>query len=231
MNLEQLKKMLQEGKITQEAFDYLSKNFLSDDDGDDGDKPKGGDDKKDDKEPNGDDDDDALERKIQSIVDRATNKLGNENKRLKEQLEKMKKEKMTDDERKEYEFAEKEKEIQERESRLKAQENRLYAIKAIKKAGLDDGSDASLDLVDFVVADDEEGIDKRVKAFNNLVKKFVQAEVERTFKKNGGKPAKGGETGGEDNPYAKETFNLTKQMRLEMENPELAKRLRDQAGM
>ena len=221
MNLEQLKKMLAEGKITQEVFDELSKG-LGDDGGkkgDDGNKGKTG------------DDDDELERRIQSAVDRATNKLGNENKKLLEQLEKMKKEKMTDDERRQYELTEKEKEIQERENKLKAQENRLYAIKAIKKAGLDDGSDAALELVDFVLADDEAGIDDRVKAFNSLVKKLVQAEVDKTFKNNGGKPNKGGNQGGGDNPYKKETFNLTKQMELERTNPELAKQLQAQAGL
>lgn len=219
MNLEQLKKMLEEGKITQEVFDELSKGLNPDDNK--GDEGKDEDDKN----------DDELERKIQSIVDRATNKLGNENKKLKEQLEKMKKEKMTDDERKQYELTEKEKEIQEREGRLKAQENRLYAIKAIKKAGLDDGSDAALELVDFVVADDEAGIDNRVKAFSNLVKKLVQAEVDKTFKNNGGKPPKGNGGGNTDNPYKKETWNLTKQMELEINNPELAKKLQAEAGV
>lgn len=222
MTLEQLKKMLEEGKITQEVYDELAKGLGEGGSGDDDD---------DDDDKGGSGGDDELEKKIQSMVDRATNKLGNENKKLKEQLEKMKKEKMTDDERKQYELTEKEKEIQERESKLKAQENRLYAIKAIKKAGLDDGSDAALELVDFVVADDEAGIDERVKAFSGLVKKLVQAEVDKTFKNNGGKPPKGGAGGGGDNPYKKETFNLTKQMELEASNPELAKRLQAEAGM
>ena len=215
MTLEQLKKMLEEGKITQEVFDELSKGLNPDDEGNEG----------------GKNDDEELEKKIQSIVDRATNKLGNENKTLREQLEKMKKEKMTDDERKAYELTEKENEIKERESKLKAQENRLYAIKAIKKAGLDDGSDAALELVDFVVADDENGIDARVKAFGALVEKMVQAKVDETFKNNGGKPQKGGSSGGVDNPYKKETFNLTKQMELEQNNPELAKQLQAMAGV
>lgn len=223
MDLEQLKKLLAEGKITQEVFDELSKKLKDDDDNkkDDDDKKKD-DDKK---------DDDDLERKIQSIVDRATNKLGNENKNLREQLEKLKKEKMSDDERKQYELTEKEKEIQERENELKAKENRLYAIKAIKKAGLDDGSDTSLELVDFVLGEDEQTIDARVKAFNSLVKKVVKAEIEKVFKENGGEPPKGGKNENIENPYKKETFNLTKQMELELKDPELAKRLQAQAGI
>lgn len=213
MTKEQLDQMLKDGKITQEVYDELASGL--EDGGDDGDDGKG----------------DDLDRRIQSAIDRATNKLGNENKRLMEQLEKMKQEKMTDDERKEYELTEKEKEIQERETKLKAQENRMYAIKAIKKAGLDDGSDTSLELVDFVVADDEASIDARVKSFSNLVKKLVQAEVDKTFKNNGYKPPRGGNSGGGDNPYKKETYNFTKQMELETTNPELAKQLKAQAGI
>lgn len=223
MNLEQLKKLLADGKITQEVFDELSKDLK--DDNEEKKDPKGDDQKNDLK-------DEELEKKIQSIVDRATNKLGNENKTLREQLEKLKKEKMSDDERKEYEMAEKEKAIQERENELKVKENRLYAIKAIKKAGLDDGSDTSLELVDLVLGEDEKAIDEKVKALDNLVKKVVKAEIDKVFKKNGGTPPKGGsDDGGVENPYKKETWNLTKQMELEIKNPELANKLRAMAGV
>lgn len=101
----------------------------------------------------------------------------------------------------------------------------MYAIKAIKAAGLDDGSDASLELVDFVLGADEKAIDARVKAFGALVKKFVAAEVDKTFKDSGRNPGKGSSGGKEDNPYMKETYNLTKQMELEATDPEKAKRL------
>ena len=212
MTKEQLDKLLNDGKITQGLYDELLQGL-------------------DDNKKKDDGSDDELERKIQSIVDRATNKLGNENKSLREQLEKMKKEKLTDEELKQLKLTEKDQEIQKRENELKAQENRMYAIKAIKKAGLDDGSDTALELVDFVVADDESGIDARVKTFGNLVNKLVQAKVDETFKQNGGKPPKGGNTGGGDNPWKKETFNLTKQMHIELTNPELAKQLKAAAEM
>lgn len=132
-----------------------------------------------------------LEELIQRAVDRATNKLGNENKKLRGQIDELKKAKLSDDELKQLEIQEKEKEIAEREQRLAEKENRLLAIKAIKEIGLDDGSDASLALVDFVMADDEAGIKERVKTFDALVKRFVQAEVDRVFKSNGRTPGKG----------------------------------------
>lgn len=139
-----------------------------------------------------------LEALIQRAVDRATNKLGNDNKKLREENEKLKKAKLSDDELKQLEFQEKEKEIAERERQLQEKENRLYAIKAIKEIGLDDGSDASLALVDFVMANDENAIKDRVKSFDALVKRFVQAQVDKTFKSVGRTPGKGASAAGNE---------------------------------
>lgn len=135
-----------------------------------------------------------LEKLIQQAVDRATNKLGNENKTLRGQLEKLQKEKLSDDEIKALEIKNKEAEIAQREAAILEKENRLYAIKAIKEAGLDDGSDRALQLVDFVMADKTDDIDARVKTFNALFKSFVKAEVEKTFKENGRNPNGGQST-------------------------------------
>lgn len=132
-----------------------------------------------------------LEDLIQRAVDRATNKLGNDNKKLREENEKLKKEKLSDEELKQLELKEKDAELTEREKKLLDKENRLIAIKAIKEIGLDDGSNASLDLVDFVMGEDEKAIKDKVKVFDALVKRFVQAEVDRVFKSNGRKPGVG----------------------------------------
>ena len=144
-----------------------------------------------------------IEKLIQKAVDRATNKLGNENKKLRGQLDTLKKEKLTDDEIKKLELADKEADIADREAKLAEKENRLFAIKAIKDAGLDDGSSNALELVDFVMTDSEESTTARVKAFSELVKKFVTAQVNQTFKSNGRNPEKGGSTSSEENSHAK----------------------------
>lgn len=138
-----------------------------------------------------------LEALIQSAVDRATHKLGNENKKLRADLEAAKKAGMDAEELKKFELSEKEKEIAERERALQEKENRLIAIREIKAIGLDDGSDASLAIVDFVMAEDEAGIKERVKAFDALVKRIVQSKVDGVFKANGRTPGVGTEaTGG-----------------------------------
>ena len=133
-----------------------------------------------------------IEKMIQSAVDRATNKLGNENKKLRTQLESLRKEKLSDEEVKNLELEEKAADIADREAKLKEKENRLFTIKAIKDAGLDDGSSNALELVDFVMGENEEATLTRVKAFESLVKRFVAAEVDRTFKENGRNPEKSG---------------------------------------
>lgn len=131
---------------------------------------------------------------VQRAVDRATNKLGNENKRLRGELETLRKAKMTEDELKKLEDDERRKELDERDKALTDRENRLIAIKEIKAAGLDDGSDASLAIVDFVMADNEEGIRERVKAFNSLIERIVKSKVDGVFKANGRTPGVGSDS-------------------------------------
>ena len=217
MTIEDLKKLLEEGKITKEQFQTMA--LAIDPDYKDDTEP---DKKKDKQEPD-------IEKLIQQAVDRATNKLGNDNKRLREELESIKKEKLTAEERAELEKKQEREQFEQERAEFLQEKNKLYAIKAIKAAGLDDGSDMSLELVDFVMASDTKDIDARIKSFGALVKKFVQAEVDKTFKREGRNPGKGG-GGNTNNPYAKETWNLTEQWKLESENPELAATLKAAAG-
>lgn len=150
-------------------------------------------------------DNSKLESLIQSAVDRATNKLGNENKQLRKQLEALQKEKLSDDEIKDLELKEREKTLADRDKALTEKENRWIAMKAIKEAGLDDGSDASLAIVDFVMAEDETAIKERVKAFDTLVKRIVESQVKAVFKANGRTPGVGTDTAanaGGENDYA-----------------------------
>ena len=80
--------------------------------------------------------------------------------------------------------------------KLTEKENRWFAIKAIKEAGLDDGGNNALELVDFVMGDSEEATRAKVKTFSDLVKKFVTAQVNETFKSNGRNPEKSGNVEG-----------------------------------
>ncbi|MDD6988763.1 DUF4355 domain-containing protein [Ruminococcus sp.] len=228
MNLEELKKLLENGAITKEQFDGMvsALNLGSDP------EPKDPDPEPQDPEPL---DYDKIEKLIQARVDK---QLAAERKKtvdLKKQLERLQKSKLTDDELKQVELDEKENAIAEREKAITEKENRLFAVKAIKEAGLDDGSDTSLSLIDFVMGADEEEIKEKVKSFKELFEKAVDekvnAEVEKRFGAGGGTPKKGLNLNNGVNPFAKEQYNLTEQMKLEVSNPELAEKLKAAAGV
>lgn len=138
----------------------------------------------------------AIERLVQSRVDKITAEMGKKNATLQKELDKAKKEKMSDDEVRKLELADKEKALTEKEQALLERENRLFAIKAMKENGLDDGDPRSLELIDFVMAGNEEAITERVKAFKGLVDRFVNARVDQTFKANGRVPNGSGKASG-----------------------------------
>lgn len=106
----------------------------------------------------------------------------------------------------------------------------MYAIKALKKAELDDGSEDTLDLVEFVLGEDETDIDVKVKALQKFAQRIAKNTIDGIYKANGRNPGRGNAASGSDNPWSKESWNLTKQMELELSNPELAKTLKSSAG-
>lgn len=227
MTLEKLKKLLADGTITQEEFDELAKNVKDapapEDDPEP--KPNNG------EPPKNDIDYDKLDKIIQARVDKQMADERRKTAEYKKKLERLQQEKLTDEELKNIEIENKEKEISEREKALADKENRLFAVKAIKEAGLDDGSDTALSLVDFVMGTDETEIKAKVKSFKELFDKAVTAEVNKRFKEAGYTPKKGDTLNNGVNPYTKEQFNLTEQMKLESTNPELAAQLKAAAGV
>lgn len=217
MTLEELKKQLEEGKLTQEQFDEMARIL--------GLEPEPNPDPESQTEP------DDIEERIQKAIDRATNKLGNENKALREKLEKLKKTKLSAEEIAEEERREKETALAEREAAVRAAENRMFALKQIKKIGLDSGDETAIQIVDLVMGEDEEAISENVSALKKLVDSLVSAEVDKAFKSTGRVPGKGKNGGTQNNPFSKDTYNLTEQMRLLQENPELAEQLKAEAGV
>lgn len=172
-----------------------------------------------------------IEELVNKAVNKAVEKIEYENNKLKKQLEKMKTEKLTDDERKQFEIEEKEIQITEREKVLKEKENRLYAVKALKKAGLDDGGEDSLELVDFILSEDVDSIDSKAATLKKLIDKKVKSEVDKRFKECGRSPSIGNSVSNTDNPYLRDSWNFTKQCEIELSNPELSKSLKAAAGI
>lgn len=219
MSLEELKKQLEDGKITQEQFDQmltiLGLTVEEETPPDD---------------PNGNSPEDVqkmINDAVQKQLGAANKEHQKQKKALEDELERLKTEKMTEEERQKHELEKQLKDFETQKLELQQEKNKMHAIKSVKKLGLDDGSDNVLDLIDVVVAgaSSEEEIDARVSKFNALVQTFVKSQVDERFKDGGREPNKGKGGSGTKNPYSKEHWNLTKQMELEQSNPELAKSL------
>ena len=138
-------------------------------------------------EPNTDD----LDRLLKARLDKAMEEERKKNKSLEKEIEKMKRDKMTADELKKYDDEKRDRELAEREQAIADRENRYYAISAIKKAGLDDGGDTALKIVDLVLGKDSDEIDNKVSALNELVNKLVDNKVNEKFKSAGRIPNTG----------------------------------------
>lgn len=225
MTKEKLQSLLDNGAITQEEFDEMIKNVADTDPVPDPEPTP-------DPEPKAEPIDAAyVDRLVQAKVDRMLAAERKEKADLKRQLENEKKAKLSEAELKQYEIDEREKTIAEREKQLQERLNREFAQKALREAGLDDGSQTAYALADFVMGEDEEEINGKVKTFKELFDKAVAAEVNKRFKESGRTPKQSSNLNGGKNPYKKETYNLTEQMNLEVTNPELAKKLQAEAGV
>lgn len=151
------------------------------------DDSKQGDDNKGDQS---DDKKDAIDKIVQSRVDRAMADERKKTAALQKELEKFRKEKLSAEELKQLEIEEREQAIADKQKEITDKENRLFAIQAIKEAGLDDGGDTSA-LVDLVVAGvdvTEDSITDKVKAVKTYIDTKVASEVDKTFKDNGRNP-------------------------------------------
>lgn len=219
MNLEELKDLLSSGKITEEQFNYLSLNMQSDSE-ENKDTNNVLNNKADVTDENNSKQ--SIEDLVNQAVKKATESFENANRELKEQLANERKKNLSAEELKKLEISEKEKELADREKALKVSENKLFAIKELKKAGLDDGNESSLELIDFVMANNETDISTRITTFKRILDNLVKTKVDKIFKDGGRSPEQGFKGSNVNNPYSKESFDFTKQMELEIKNPELA---------
>ena len=135
-----------------------------------------------------------IEKMIQSAVDRVRNQMGNENKKLRADLEAERKKNLSEKEIKELEIKQEREQFEIERAEFKREKNKLFAIKALSEVGLNDGSADSLAIVDFVMADSEEAITERVKSFDALIKRVVKTQVDAVFKANGRTPGVGSDT-------------------------------------
>ena len=124
---------------------------------------------------------------------------------------------MNEQQRYEHELEEREKAIAEKEKALALAENTNAASKILAEKGL------SLQLVDFVVAEDADTMNDKITRLEKAFKASVRAEVEKRL--GTGAPQKSTTN---DEPLTKDTFNkmsLQQKQDLFKQDPELFKRL------
>lgn len=230
MTLEKLKKLLESGAITQAEYDEMAQS-INDTEPTTDPEPTTEPEPTTDPEPTTEINAELVKKLVQSRVDSLMAAERKEKAELKKKVERLEREKLTEDEIKQLEFEEKEKALEEKERALNERLNREYAQKALREAGLDDGSETAFALVDFVMGADETEIDDKVKSFKELFNKAVSTEVNKRFKDAGRTPQKGTNLNSGKNPWAKEQWNITEQFRIANENPELAKQLEAAAGV
>ena len=228
MNIEKLKALLEAGSITQEEFDAMVEALGVTDPAPTADPdpaPAA------DPEPAPAFDMETIEKIVQSRVDKLMAPERKKSAETEKKYKALQKQLMTADEIKQAEIAEREQALAAREKELQDRLNREYAQKALREAGLDDGSENAFALVDFVMGEDEAAIDEKVKSFKELFNKAVKTEVDKRFKENGRTPQKGTNINGGKNPWTKEQWNITEQMAIEIQNPELAAQLKAAVGV
>lgn len=131
---------------------------------------------------------------VEQMIDRRTHRLGHQIKTLESQLaDRQRKlaEHMSAEELRQMEMDEKEAALTAREAELETERRQRYATEAIVAAGLGQDSKNALRLREFVLAESEADMDKRVADFKALLQSYVAGDVQRIFQ-SGGRLPEGG---------------------------------------
>ena len=133
----------------------------------------------------------AIQKLIQSTVDKKTAEFGKTIAALKKENSDLKKANMTAEE---IQKAERE-EFENQKAEVALQKRQIFAHRAVATAGYGDNADA---VVDIVLGDTDEKTEERLKNFKSLVDKLVAETVDKTFKANGRVPNGAGQNGATD---------------------------------
>lgn len=230
MTKEKLEELLNSGAITQEEFDEMVQSIKDPDPTTEPTK-----DSTKDPEPEDITKTKEFQREIDKHMSAERKKNVDSQKKnaeLQRKIERLEKKILTDEELQRESFEQQQQELEEQRKELKYEKNKMYAVKSMQKAEINGSEEAMLLMEKLVmVCEDEADIDDVISSLKAWKDKEVKAEVDKRFKEGGSTPKKGDNLGGGVNPYKKETFNLTEQIRLEQNNPELAARYKAEAGI
>lgn len=201
----------------------LNIQFFADEGGDDSGDDDKGDDKKEDEEKKKDVDfTPEQQAKIDSLIAKTVaRERANRDKAIEDaKTEAEKLAKMNADQKAEYERQQREDAINKREADITRRELQAMAKETLADRGL------PLTLAKVLVFTDAESTNSSIDAVERAFRESVEAGVNERLR--GGTPPGGGGqggSGGQKNPWKKETYNLTEQGKILKENPDLAKQL------
>lgn len=184
-------------------------------------------------------DEEAIRKLIQSEVDKVRGKYSLELKKKDDELKKLRAEHLTAEEVTKLEIAEQKlaieeqkKELEEQRREINYEKNKNFAKDSIAKAKLCPNTEKALRLVNSVMGDSEEEIEANIKNIAEVIEDIVSDRVDGLYKSNGRQVTRtSGNAGLSNNPWAKDSMNLTEQMKIQINNPELAKKLMAQANL
>ncbi len=177
-------------------------------------------------------DEEAIKKLIQSEVDKVRGKYSLELKKKDEELKKVRAEHLTAEEVTRIELEEQKKELEEQRRAFNLEKNKNFAKDSLAKSHLCSDAEKTLKLVNLVMGDSEEEIESKIKYISDVIEDIVNSRVEEKFKSSGRQVTRtSGDAGLTNNPWAKDSMNLTEQMRIQIDNPELAKKLMAQANL
>lgn len=107
---------------------------------------------------------------------------------LQKELDTLRKEHLSQEERTRIDLAKRENDVASREAVIRDKENRLHAINALEQAQLVGNGITSADLIPFVMGSTTADIDSKVKAMAALLDKRAQVEKDSIYKANGRQP-------------------------------------------
>jgi len=168
-----------------------------------------------------------IQKMIQSETDKVRTEYAKSLKEKEKEIDELKKEKMTEEQRAEYERKQWEQEKAEKEKELQQREVALHTVDKLQDKKI------PLKFKDFLAGEDVEKTDQNIETFEKVFQEALSEAVDERFKQQGGDPGANKKKGGgdvTDNPWKSETFNLTKQAKITNDDPELAKRLKAEAG-
>lgn len=219
MNKEKLDSLLASGAITQEEYNEMLSKLGGNENGL---QEKGQEETKAEEAQFTNDD---IKKLIQSEVDKVRTKYSLELKNKEQELKKIRAEHLTKEEVAKLEIEEAKKELEAEKAAFKLEKTKNFAKDELVKANLCKKPDLVLKLTDFIKGDNEEEVATQVKTLAEVILEIAKENTEERFKSNGRTPNTGSSNGGNNNPFSKDSWNLTRQMQLMTENPELAKQL------